>query len=241
MSKKDLKVYPLKTDDKFSIARYNDLHQTLPRPNFRLCLNAYSNFGKDVICSNLILRKDMLDLGNPKKPFIDFFCLISPTAFNDPSQESLVEVADLVYTEFDPKIINNLIEISKEFEEENVDEEPFQILVYLNDLLNDKVLARSIDKLIVKARHYNINLIFSFQSLRNRTNSPIVRSNITHLICSKATNMKQYKMLEEEYNGLYQGKFKDLYERATQGRYDFLFLDLKNQRAFKNFEEQLFP
>tara|TARA_R100000501_G_C2560159_1_gene71156 strand:- start:103 stop:654 length:552 start_codon:yes stop_codon:yes gene_type:complete len=183
----------------------------------------------------------MLDLANSKKPFIDFFCLISPTAFNDPSQESLVEVADLVYTDFDPKIINNLIEISKEFEEENEDEEPFQILVYLNDLLNDKALARSIDKLIVKARHHNINLILSFQSLRNRTNSPIVRSNITHLICSKATNMKQYKMLEEEYNGLYQGKFKDMYEKSTQGRYDFLFLDLKNQRAFKNFEEQIFP
>ena len=242
LKKRDLKIYPLKTKDKINKERYKTLHPHLPKPNFRLCLNCYSGFGKDVIVSNLLLRSDMLDLGNPKKPYIDFFVLISPTAYNGPSQEVLAEIADLVYTEFDPKIITNLIKISKENDDENEeDDEPFQILVYLNDLLNDKKLSRAIDKLIVKARHHNINLIMSFQSLRNRTNSPIVRSNITHLICSRCTNTKQYKMIEEEYNGLYQGKFKEIYNKSTHNdRYDFMFLDLKNQRAFKCFDEQLF-
>tara|TARA_Y100000034_G_scaffold19596_1_gene22121 strand:+ start:127 stop:867 length:741 start_codon:yes stop_codon:yes gene_type:complete len=241
LKKRDLKIYPLKSKDKINKERYKTLHPNLPHPWFSMCLNARSNWGKDVLISNLILRSDMLDLGNPKKPYIDFFVLISPTAYNDPSQEVLAEIADLVYTEFDPKIIMNLIKLAKENKDENEeDDEPFQILVYLNDLLNDKALSRAIDKLIVKARHYNINLIMSFQSLRHRTNSPIVRSNITHLICSKCTNTKQYKMMEEEYNGLYEGKFKEIYNQSTEGRYDFMYLDLKNQRAYKCFDEQLF-
>ena len=36
-------------------------------------------------------------------------------------------------------------------------------------------------------------------------------------------------------------KFRKIYNKATEQRYDFLYLDLQNNpaRAFRNFEEQL--
>jgi len=241
----DLTIYPLKDEDYVNEERYKDLPDVLPRPNFRLLFSAYSGFGKDVIISNLLLRSNFLDITNKEKPYIDYFVLVSPTCHNDPSQAELREWADDVYTEFDPQIIDDLVALQDEKrdeyeDEDDEDDEPFQILLYINDLLGDKNLARSIDKFIVRARHSNINLIISYQSLKHRTCSPIVRSNLTHLVVSKVMCEKQLESLTEEYDGMYEGHFKELYNMATKGRYDFLFLDLKNRKAYNKFDTLLY-
>ena len=49
--------------------------------------------------------------------------------------------------------------------------------------------------------------------------------------------------ISQEYSGMFGGdkKFREIYAKATEQRYDFLYLDLQSNpaRAFRNFETQL--
>ena len=241
----DMTIYPLREKDYIDEDRYKSLPEVLPKPNFRLLLNCYSGFGKDVIISNLLLRKDMFDITNKEKPFIDYFILVSPTARNDPSQIEMLKWADEYYENFTPQIFNDIKELQDskrdEYDSDSEDEEePFQILLYINDLIGDKTLGRELDLFLPKMRHSNVNLILSLQALKTKTTSPIVRSNMTHLICSKVMSEKQLASLDEEYTGSFGGKFRELYNYATAGRYDFLFLDLKKRIAHKCFTQKIF-
>jgi len=241
----DMTIYPLKEKDYVDEARYKALPEVLPKPNFRLLLNCYSGFGKDVAISNLLLRKDMYDITNDEKPYIDYFILVSPTAQNDPSQTELLKWADEYYDNFTPQIFSDIRELQESKRDEydsddEEEEEPFQILLYINDLIGDKTLGRELDLFLPKMRHYNVNLILSLQALKTKTTSPIVRSNMTHLICSKVMSEKQLASLDEEYTGSFGGKFKELYNYATAGRYDFLYLNLKDRVAHKCFIEKLY-
>jgi hypothetical protein len=187
----------------------------------------------------------MYDITNDEKPYIDYFILVSPTAQNDPSQAELLKWADEYYENFTPQIFSDIKELqeSKRNEYDSDDEEeeePFQILLYINDLIGDKTLGRELNLFLPKMRHYNVNLILSLQALKTKTTSPIVRSNMTHLICSKVMSEKQLASLDEEYTGSFGGKFKELYTYATAGRYDFLYLNLKDRVAHKCFIEKLY-
>ena len=244
---KDVKAYAqaiVREKEYIDEDTYKSLPEVLPKPNFRLLLNCYSGFGKDVIISNLLLRKDMFDITNKEKPFIDYFILVSPTARNDPSQIEMLKWADEYYENFTPQIFNDIKELQDskrdEYDSDSEDEEePFQILLYINDLIGDKTLGRELDLFLPKMRHSNVNLILSRQALKTKTTSPIVRSNMTHLICSKVMSEKQLASLDEEYTGSFGGKFRELYNYATAGRYDFLFLDLKKRIAHRKYLKEM--
>ena len=55
--------------------------------------------------------------------------------------------------------------------------------------------------------------------------------------------MSELDKISAEYSGMFGGdeKFRKIYNKATEQRYDFLYLDLQSNpaRAFRNFEEQL--
>ena len=55
--------------------------------------------------------------------------------------------------------------------------------------------------------------------------------------------MSELDKISDEYSGMFGGdkKFRQIYAKATEQRYDFLFLDLQENpaRAFRNFETQL--
>jgi hypothetical protein len=55
--------------------------------------------------------------------------------------------------------------------------------------------------------------------------------------------MSELDKISQEYSGMYGGddNFRKIYQKATENRYDFLFLDLQENpaRAFRNFEQQI--
>ena len=55
--------------------------------------------------------------------------------------------------------------------------------------------------------------------------------------------MAELDKISLEFSGMFGGdeKFRKIYAKATEVRYDFLYLDLQSNpaRAFRNFEEQL--
>jgi hypothetical protein len=55
--------------------------------------------------------------------------------------------------------------------------------------------------------------------------------------------MSELDKISLEFSGMFGGddNFRKIYHKATEQRYDFLYLDLQSNpaRAFRNFEEQL--
>ena len=55
--------------------------------------------------------------------------------------------------------------------------------------------------------------------------------------------MSELDKISLEFSGMFGGddNFRKIYHKATEVRYDFLYLDLQSNpaRAFRNFEEQL--
>ena len=55
--------------------------------------------------------------------------------------------------------------------------------------------------------------------------------------------MSELDKISSEFSGMFGGddKFRKIYGKATEVRYDFLYLDLQSNpaRAFRNFEEQI--
>lgn len=78
----------------------------------------------------------------------------------------------------------------------------------------------------------------SFKSL-----GPTIRNNTNAFICLNLQNMSELSKISDEYNGMFGGdeKFRKIYAKATEVRYDFMYLDLQSNpaRAFRNFETQL--
>ena len=229
MSKTDntLKIYPVKS--KPDKTRFKDLHENLLVPPFFIIQNMTTGQGKTTITCNMILRKEFYN--QPEEKYFDLFIIISPTIYNCKTSKPLLEFADAVYDDYSDKIIDDIIDLQKDDNEE--DEQ--HILLLVDDMLG--IPMHKLRYLSSRYRHFRISVILNLQSYKSKSSHPIFRQNASGYIIGEVKSNNEYQKMEEELSGLFGGKknFKKIYDEATRGKYNFLYLDLKKVRAFKNF------
>lgn len=227
MNKKnhELTIYPVKS--KPDKSRFNDLHPHLLKPSFFLIQNITTGGGKSVIGVNLILRKEFYNQTEEK--YFDLFIIISPTIYNCKTSEPLLKYADAVYDEYSDKLIDEIIELQKE------DDEDQHILLLVDDVLGLKM--EKLRYLSSRYRHFRISVILNLQSYKSKSSHPILRQNASGYIIGPVKSNLEYNKMSEELSGLFGGpsNFKKLYDKALTKKYDFLFLNLKQIKAYKNF------
>ena len=86
-------------------------------------------------------------------------------------------------------------------------------------------------------RHSKCSLIFSTQLYRGLP--PIIRANAQAYIIWKTKNKKEISKLIDEFEGVLPD-FEQIYNDATDKKYEFLYINLKDIKAFKNFNELLY-
>ena len=221
----NLKILPVKMAKESK--RFDDIHPHLLKPPFLLILNATTGSFKTTAICNLILRKQFLDQINEK--YFDFFVIISPTIYNCKTSKPLLKYADAVYDEYSDDIIDSLIELQKE------DEEDRHLLILIDDMLGEPM--PKVKYLASRNRHFRISLIISLQSFKSKGTHPTLRQNASGYLIGQVKSTKEYIKMEEEFANLFGGKknFKKIYDEATKGRYDFLYLNLKKIRAYRCF------
>ena len=219
-----LKIYPVKSQPDSS--RFEGLHNHLLKPPFTLILNNSTGQGKTTTVANLVLREEMYDIPNEK--YFDLFIIISPTIYNCKTSVPMIEYADAIYDKYDDSIIDNIIDLQKD------DEDDQHILILIDDCLG--VQMNKVRYLVSRNRHLRCSLIISLQAFKSKSSHPIIRANASGYFIGEAKNTKEYEKISDEFSGLFGGKqnFKKLYSEATKEKYSFLYLDLKNIRAFKN-------
>jgi len=187
--------------------------------------------GKSTILSNLLLRDDFY------KDVFDNVTIMSNTIEQDQTSRFLRQTCDC-YTGYSDDILGGIIQQQKTYDD---DDRPFLGMVF-DDILGSVKRSSYLNSLVTRSRHYGIGLLaISVQSFKSL--GPTIRNNCNSFICGNLQNMAELDKISQEYSGMFGGdeKFRKIYHKATEQRYDFLFLDLQENpaRAFRNFEEQL--
>tara|TARA_R110000824_G_scaffold384084_1_gene577921 strand:- start:309 stop:974 length:666 start_codon:yes stop_codon:yes gene_type:complete len=180
--------------------------------------------GKTNLLSNLLLRDDFY------KDVHDNVTIMSNTIESDQTGRFLRQACDC-YTGYSDQILGGLITQQKSFSEED---RPFIGLVF-DDILGSVKRNSYLNSLVTRSRHFGVGLLaISVQSFKAL--GPVIRNNCNAFICLNLQNMSELSKISDEYSGMFGGdeNFRKIYNKATEVRYDFLYLDLQSNpsRAF---------
>jgi len=209
---------------------FKHLKNPLLKPPFLGVFNGSVRTGKSTILMNLIYNNEFYH------NLFDKIIFISPTINNDLTLKHCSEDEDII------KISDNLDELDVimktilETKEEDEEEKEKYYLIVLDDCLGYIKPRSYVTFLCTRYRQFKLSLIFTAQSFRSIPN--VIRTNATFYLLFKTTNKKEFAKYEEEFSGLFE-YFKDYYDIATKEPYNFLYLDLRNVKAYHNFEMEL--
>ena len=210
------------------------LHPNIPQiPSLCLCIAGY-NSGKTTLINSMLLQSRENGFYGAQDLF-DETIIMSNTIFSDPTARFLRK-AFTVTEGYSDGMITKLYERQKSFgEKKNM---PFICLI-ADDIIGRNLKRNSeLSFFCTRTRHSNCGLCAIFvQSFKSV--DTIIRNNASDIIIFKVTNKKQLEMIEEEFGGIYEGNFMELYKIATKEKYHFLYLRLKTGEAFRNFEEKI--
>ena len=165
----------------------------------------------------------------------DEVIIMSNTINNDPCARFLKK-AFTVTDGYSDGAITELYNKQKSYGEKR--NAPF-IALFADDILGKNLKRNSeLSFFATRFRHANCGLLAIFTQ-NFKSVDTILRNNSSDIIIFKQTNKKQLLQIEEEYGGVYEGKFLELYKIATKNKYSFLYLRMKSGEAFRNFEEKI--
>lgn len=235
--KKDLKIHKVEIDE--NLFNSVDLEPFI-FPSLSVFVGSVAA-GKTTTLYNLIKITDEIFNGN--------VILISPTIKNDPILMKMVDEEMIIeyFEEYSNESMKKILNVIKE-EEANE-----KYLIVMDDILsmtprNNTREARWWNSFISTYRHGGgicgegqISLMFFTQYYKDM--GVVIRSNMSYMGLLGVHSEKHIKSYAEELsapcNGTEEG-FYDCYKKAKCGKFDFLFLDFRKLRAFRNLDEKLY-
>jgi hypothetical protein len=199
---------------------------------FLLIISAPVRSGKTNLLMALLYQDDLL------RDVFDEIMYISPTIENDATGWPAMKDAEVVKITENLDQIDLILESIVEIQKAKDDDERDHTLIVLGDCLG---LIRTsghsyFSTLCSKYRHWKISIIVTTQNFRA---IPITaRYNASHYIIFKTNNRKELDKMEEELDGNF--PFLEAYAEATEKRYNFLFLDMEEIKAYKNFNQLIY-
>ncbi len=193
--------------------------------------------GKSTMLFNLVKMFEPVFKGN--------VIMISPTLLNDPIQQKMLE-EDMIlehYDYYNNDLMRHILDAIKEDKDE-------KYLIVFDDILSmtPKHMTREgrwWNSYISQYRHRpnegQVSLIFAIQYFKDL--SPVIRSNLSYLFLLGVHSEKHQAQYAEELSAATGGtaeSFYNAYNTAKTGKFDFLMLDFRKLRAFKNLDTILY-
>jgi hypothetical protein len=229
----DLKIKPVDIDE----SKYNSEElEPFVFPSLSVYIGHVAS-GKSTLLYNLIKMYEPVFKGN--------VILISPTVLNDPIQQKMLE-DDLILEHYDfysNDLMRHILDAIKEDKDE-------KYLIVFDDILSmtPKHMTKEgrwWNAYISQYRHRpnegQVSLVFMLQYFKDL--SPVIRSNLSYLGLLGVHSEKHLKQYAEELSAATGGteqSFYEVYNEAKRDKFDFLLLDFRKLRAFKNFDTILY-
>lgn len=115
--------------------------------------------------------------------------------------------------------------------------------IFIFDDLSEDLRHKSVSKLITKNRHYKLKTFFSCHGINNLKPMALSSVDVFHLFPNlpedKIEELKEKVNISFKGDNKKRGKLNELYDFATQEPYNFLYIDRKNNKYRKNFNEMI--
>jgi hypothetical protein len=210
--------------------RFDAIHAHLLKPPFLGVINGSVRTGKSTLIMNLIYNKNFY------KGKFDKIIFISPTSLNDLTLKHLAEDDDIMKITDNLEQLDDILKLLLEEKESDDETKKEHYLIIFDDCLGFIKPKSYASFLCSRYRHYKLSLVFTSQNYRSIP--PIIRTNATFYLIFKTPNKKEYNKYVEEFSGVYQ-HFEKMYKIACEEPYNFLYLDLRNVKAYHNFNKLL--
>lgn len=181
--------------------------------------------------------------------------LFSPTLKNDPILDKLIDEDEILeyFENYTNGVLMKVLETIKEMSEGNLGSEEQKYLIIFDDILGSLPRVGSRDanwfnKFISTYRHGggiapegSISLCFCIQKFTSLL--PVLRENASYYVLLGQFGDRNLKHLAEELHpacGYKDSDFMECWEMAHQQPYDFLMLDFRKMKSYRNLTDLLY-
>ena len=236
-SKKNLEIQPIEIDEsKFNKVEFDPF----VFPSLIVGLGKVAS-GKTTFMANLVRILEPVFKGN--------IILFSPTLQNDPILDKLIEEDQILeyFEQYSNETLKNVLETIADTDENE------KYMIIFDDILGSLPRANSreakwFDKFISTYRHGGgiaaegqVSLMFFVQYFNSLT--PVLRTNASYYVLLGQQGEKQLKKLSEELHaatGESEEDFFRIYNEAKRKPYDFLLLDFRKLKSYRNLTDLLY-
>tara|TARA_R110000796_G_scaffold187301_4_gene304219 strand:+ start:7979 stop:8758 length:780 start_codon:yes stop_codon:yes gene_type:complete len=232
--KSSMSVIPIKPFFEDDEKEYHELLPSIKRNRGSLITILGSTAsGKTTLINNLLLNKNMWGGDNCKGAFDEVY-IFSPSIHLDDSCRFLREHF-ITFDMYSDEKLQEILDEQMTYEKKKMP----KVMIVIDDSVGMIHSNSTLNHFLSRYRHWNTNVILSSQAFRAL--APIARTNTTHSMIFAVPNEKEFEKLEEELGGIYGGQFRKLYEEATNEKFHFLYLKLRElpAEAYKNFDRKL--
>jgi hypothetical protein len=237
-NKKNLEIQPIEIDE----SKFNKVElDPFVFPSLIVGLGKVAS-GKTTFMANLVRILQPVFKGN--------VILFSPTLANDPILDKLIDDDEILeyFDSYSNDTLRRVLEVIGDSEDEHE-----KYLIIFDDILGSLPRANSrdskwFDKFISTYRHGGgiagegqVSLMFFVQYFNSLT--PVLRTNASYYALLGQQGEKQLKKLSEELHaacGDTEEDFFRVYNEAKRKPYDFLLMDFRKLKAYRNLTDLLY-
>lgn len=145
---------------------------------------------------------------------------------------------DKVFHELSPDVLHHVYDELIDLKQNNLEEgiPPEYNLVIIDDFANalkDNDLIKTLNTMLIKARHLNTAFVFTLQSYNL---FPLtLRKQITNMTLFKPKNQKEWEIVTSELLNMTKDNAVQLYDYLYDKNYQHLDVDTVENKLFKNF------
>jgi polynucleotide 5'-kinase involved in rRNA processing len=229
----DLTIKPIQPVEIKEKRKYNPVLPSIMRNRGSILLLIGSqNSGKTTIINNLLLSKSFWGGKNSAFDNVYIFC---PSVELDDGYRFLRENFEC-YSEYKAEYLENIKKTQMLFDKK--DRPKIMIVIDDGSGLIDR--NSTFNHYLTRFRHYNSNIILSIQNFKSL--SPIARSNASDVVLMNGiVNDKEMEKIEDEYDGMFKGTLKKMYQKYTAKPYSFLYLKVRKNppEMYQNFTKKI--
>lgn len=230
-------------------SRYGDI---VSKPYMRAVIMGASNSGKTTLMVSYIteIYKD-----TSGRSIFDLIYIFSITAKLDASFKPIFnEMEKINNDKFDPYDIDNYVFDDLDYLDTILKNQKYivkycedkkiycpNLLIIFDDILHENTKNKALNNICLY-RHLRINCWYNIQRYTYLPRN--VRVNSNSIIIFRCDNSTDLEYIVDDYKGALSKKnFMQIYEAATAKKYNFLFINLdneKNKKYMRNFESYLY-
>jgi hypothetical protein len=223
-----LKILPVKIKNK---DQFVNIPSPLMKPPFLGVIVAGVKSGKSNLIINLIYRWYTLD-----DIFKGGIIIFSPNINNDDIfDNNIIQDENIIKFDQDLHEVNTYVSNIVKIQQEKQKDKRQHMLLIFDDCLGYISHGSYIDRFCTRYRQLKISMLFTAQVFRGLPNT--IRSNASFMIFFKTYNQKELEKIEEEMGHI--PDFIKYYNDATDEKYSFLYLNLRDLKLYKRFETLL--